>query len=286
MWVLYMKWSSLFLAMRSILSKRKNALSFFTLWTRKEPSRTSSPNPLRSGPVQFSKRLSISYRIMTFALITYVKPDEYIPIQCKAKQKLRFICCYDATKWSVFWCLEHLMVRVTCSLTACSCFLFMSLMYHATAVMVMMASSTTSYPGSLLSKCLDSSYHKRETPNHQMCNRAGMFSSVLSLQVINSTDNKSYIHVSNLYQLTCRRRWYLRILCTGFNRYVSRGSEWHRVACLSWKKRTRLSFFIQSLRTVTELDGNREIDVKVQMVPEGRISLPDIILSQHSAGGL
>ncbi len=55
------------------------------------------------------------------------------------------------------------MAGITCSLTACSCFLFMSLMYQATAVIVIMASSTTSYPGSLLSKCLDSSYHKGVT---------------------------------------------------------------------------------------------------------------------------
>lgn len=51
----------------------------------------------------------------------------------------------------------------TCNRTACSCFRFMSLMYQATAVMVMMASSTTSYPESLLSKCLDSSWQKGET---------------------------------------------------------------------------------------------------------------------------
>lgn len=51
----------------------------------------------------------------------------------------------------------------TWSRTACSCFRFMSLMYQATAVMVMMASSTTSYPESLLSKCLDSSWQKGET---------------------------------------------------------------------------------------------------------------------------
>lgn len=55
-----MNCSSLFLAISSILSKRKNALSFFTLWTLKEPSRTSSPKPLRSGPVQFTSRDSIS----------------------------------------------------------------------------------------------------------------------------------------------------------------------------------------------------------------------------------
>lgn len=150
MCVLYMKESSLFLAMRSILSKRKNALSFFTRWTLKEPSRTSSPNPLRSGPVQFSNRLSISYSNVIFAFIHVCKTRSvYFKTTCSFENKV--------------YC------DVTCSLTACSCFLFMSLMYQATAVMVMMASSTTSYPGSLLSKCLDSSYHKRETPNHQKC---------------------------------------------------------------------------------------------------------------------
>jgi len=49
----------------------------------------------------------------------------------------------------------------------------MSLMYHATAVMVIMASSTTSYPGSLLSKCLDSSYHKGVT-TYQLYSLAGV----------------------------------------------------------------------------------------------------------------
>lgn len=41
--------------------------------------------------------------------------------------------------------------------------------------------------------------------------------------------------------------------CTGFSRYVSRGNEWLRLLCLSWKKRTRLWFFMHSLRTDTEL---------------------------------
>lgn len=45
----------------------------------------------------------------------------------------------------------------------------------------------------------------------------------------------------------------MRILCTGLSRYVSSGKEWLRVACLSWKKRTRLSFFMHSLSTATEL---------------------------------
>lgn len=151
MWVLYMKWSSLFLAIRSILSKRKNALSFFTRWTRKEPSRTSSPKPLRSGPVQFSNKLSISYlkkKEVTFAVgieFNTLKSHSYRIFDTVKSHRVR------------------LMSGITWSLTACSCFLFMSLMYQATAVMVIMASSTTSYPGSLLSKCLDSSYHKGAT---------------------------------------------------------------------------------------------------------------------------
>lgn len=55
------------------------------------------------------------------------------------------------------------------------------------------------------------------------------------------------------HTLTCNKRWYFKILCTGFSRYASRGREWQRVACLSWKKRTKLSFFMHSLRTATEL---------------------------------
>lgn len=34
---------------------------------------------------------------------------------------------------------------------------------------------------------------------------------------------------------------------------------------------------MQSLRTVTELDGNREIDIKLRVVSGGNISLSDII---------
>lgn len=49
----------------------------------------------------------------------------------------------------------------TWSLTACSCFLFMSLMYQATPVMVSMASITTSYPSSSESKCLAISWNKQ-----------------------------------------------------------------------------------------------------------------------------
>lgn len=59
-------------------------------------------------------------------------------------------------------CMVHKLFVFTCNRTACSCFLFMSLMYQATAVMVMMASSTTSYPGALLSKCLESSWEQTE----------------------------------------------------------------------------------------------------------------------------
>lgn len=74
---------------------------------------------------------------------------------------------------SIFYFLDYFLMcqfkfdknrsAPTWSRTACSCFRFMSLMYQATAVIVMMASSTTSYPESLLSKCLDSSWQKGET---------------------------------------------------------------------------------------------------------------------------
>lgn len=165
MWVLYMKWSSLFLAMRSILSKRKNALSFFTRWTRKEPSRTSSPKPLRSGPVQFSNKLSISYNYHYYFFVhfTFTVSIELNTLKSHIYRIFDIVKSYR----------EHLMSGITWSLTACSCFLFMSLMYQATAVIVIMASSTTSYPGSLLSKCLDSSYHKGVT-TYQLNSLAGV----------------------------------------------------------------------------------------------------------------
>lgn len=55
---------------------------------------------------------------------------------------------------------------LTCTLTACSCFLFMLLMYQATPVMVSMASWTTSYPSSSGSKCLAISFKTISVGQH------------------------------------------------------------------------------------------------------------------------
>lgn len=54
----------------------------------------------------------------------------------------------------------------------------------------------------------------------------------------------------------------MRMRCTGFSRYVSRGNEWLRLLCLSWKKRTRLWFFMHSLRTDTELQTHPRVDIR------------------------
>lgn len=111
--------------MSSMRSKRKSVLSVLARWTLNVPSRTSSPKVVRSGPFQFRSKDWTSCRSRASVLLWNIP---------------------NISPWE--------KPLPTCNLMECSCFLFMSLMYQATPVMVQMASWTTSKPSSSWgSKC-------------------------------------------------------------------------------------------------------------------------------------